>query len=97
MNTEQHGRLKRFASLKGYKSWSAPAVIADTPFQSDGNPVVWQAPDGMVWLFYVNLQGETWSEAKVRAKISTDGAARGPTRFRLVMSLERWCVANPSC
>ncbi len=69
--------------VKGYQRWSTPEVIADTPFQSDGNPVVWQAPDGMVWLFYVNLKGDTWSEAKVRAKVSNDGAQTWSDSFSI--------------
>jgi len=55
-------------------TWTDPVVIADTPFQGEGNPVVWQAPDGLVWLFYVQRYGDTWSEARVKAKISRDGA-----------------------
>jgi predicted neuraminidase len=54
--------------------WTAPAVVADTPFVSEGNPVVWQAPDGIVWLFYVVRYGETWSTSRIQAKISRDGA-----------------------
>src|SRR2546423_7861744 len=37
----------------GEAKWGPPRVIADTPFHGDGNPVVWQGPDGLVWLFYV--------------------------------------------
>jgi predicted neuraminidase len=48
--------------------------IADTPFRSEGNPVVWQAPDGPVWLFYVVRYGSTWSTSRIQAKISRDGA-----------------------
>ena len=58
----------------GSKQWSEPIVIADTPFVSEGNPVVWQAPDGIVWLFYVVRYGETWSTSRIQAKISRDGA-----------------------
>jgi len=58
----------------GSSQWSTPEVIADTPFLSEGNPVVWQAPDGIVWLFYVQRYGETWSESRIKAKISEDGA-----------------------
>lgn len=58
----------------GEDTWSPPVVIADTPFQGDGNPVVWQAPDGLVWLFYVNRIGETWCSSRIKAKISKDGA-----------------------
>ena len=54
--------------------WSYPAVIADTPFEGEGNPVVWQAPDGLVWLFYNNRKGDTWSNSHIKAKISKDGA-----------------------
>ena len=55
-------------------TWSEPKSIADTPFVSEGNPVVWQAPDGIVWLFYVVRYGETWSTSRIQAKISRDGA-----------------------
>jgi predicted neuraminidase len=59
---------------KGDSEWSNPVVIADTPFHSDGNPVVWQAPDGLVWLFHVVRYGDTWSDSRIHAKISRDGA-----------------------
>jgi predicted neuraminidase len=60
---------------KGQTQWTTPVPIADTPFRSEGNPVVWQAPDGMVWLFYVVRYGQTWSTSRIQAKISRDGAA----------------------
>lgn len=56
------------------ETWSEPVVIADTPFLAEGNPVLWQAPDGVVWLWYVQRYGETWSQSRIKAKISTDGA-----------------------
>ncbi|HRI87845.1 MAG TPA: exo-alpha-sialidase [Candidatus Hydrogenedentes bacterium] len=59
---------------KGELQWTAPQVIADTPDHGDGNPVIWQAPDGVVWLFYNNIYGTTWSDARVIAKMSHDGA-----------------------
>ena len=59
---------------KGKAKWSKPVCIADTPFLGEGNPVVWQAPDGLVWLFYVQRYGNTWSDSRVKAKISRDGA-----------------------
>lgn len=58
----------------GEKKWSQPEVIADAPFRSEGNPVVWQAPDGDVWLFYVIRYGDTWSSSRIAAKLSRDGA-----------------------
>ena len=59
---------------KGDTQWSAPAVIADSPDIGEGNPVVWQAPDGLVFLWYNNRYGPTWSHARVLYKISKDGA-----------------------
>jgi predicted neuraminidase len=60
----------RFAAGK----WSKPAKLAQDPFYSVGNPVVWQAPDGVVWLWYVVRPGKTWSTSRIGMKISTDGA-----------------------
>ena len=59
---------------KGDKQWTRPIVIADTPFRTDGNAVVWQAPDGLVWLFYLTRYGETWSDSRIKFKISRDGS-----------------------
>src|SRR5690242_11595350 len=39
--------------VNGSGRWSAPVVLARDPFYSVGNPVIWQAPDGIVWLWYV--------------------------------------------
>ena len=72
------GRLK-----KGEREWTRPVVIADTPFHSDGNPVIWQAPDGVVWLFYVVRYGDTWSDSRIHAKISRDGAQTWSDAFVL--------------
>jgi predicted neuraminidase len=60
--------------VKGTTEWTKPQIIADTPNRSDGNAAVWQAPDGIVWLFYVTNYGPTWSSARIKYKISTDGA-----------------------
>ncbi|MFO1022353.1 MAG: sialidase family protein [Planctomycetales bacterium] len=54
--------------------WTCPEVIADTPFRSDGNGVIWEAPDHVVWLFYVVRYGETWSDSMIKFKVSYDGA-----------------------
>jgi predicted neuraminidase len=59
---------------KGQTEWTRPAVIANTPFRTDGNAVVWQAPDGVVWLFYLTRYGQTWSDSRIKFKISQDGA-----------------------
>ncbi|GAC1464607.1 MAG: exo-alpha-sialidase [Isosphaeraceae bacterium] len=58
----------------GETSWSRPEPIANDPVHSVGNAVIWQAPDGLVWLFYVVREGETWSTSRVRWKTSRDRA-----------------------
>jgi len=60
--------------VKGGAQWSRPQIIADTPNRSDGNAAIWQAPDGLVWLFYVTNYGPTWCSARIKFKISKDGA-----------------------
>jgi predicted neuraminidase len=72
---------------KGQTPWSRPQVIADTPFRSEGNAVVWQAPDGLVWLFYVCRYGETWSKSRIKAKISRDNAETWSDSFIVAFDL----------
>jgi predicted neuraminidase len=69
---------------KGSRRWSDPVVIAQDPFRSLGNAVVWQAPDGLVWLFYVVRHGKTWSTSRIQAKVSRDQAATWSDAFPLV-------------
>lgn len=59
---------------KGTTTWEKPTVVASDPFRSVGNGVIWQAPDGVVWLFYVVRFGETWSDSRIQVKISSDNA-----------------------
>lgn len=59
---------------KGASAWTPPRIVAHDPFRSAGNGVVWQAPDGLVWLFYNVRYGETWSTTRVQFKVSRDGA-----------------------
>jgi predicted neuraminidase len=58
----------------GKAEWTNPAPIAQDPLRSTGNGVVWEAPDGLVWLFYVVRFGNTWSTSRVQCKISRDHA-----------------------
>jgi predicted neuraminidase len=70
---------------KGTTQWTRPVVIADTPWRGEGNPVVWQAPDGFVWLFYVNRYDETWSSSRIKVKVSSDQAKTWSDSFMLTM------------
>lgn len=81
--------------LKEPNFWSDPEIIADTPMRGDGNPVVWAAPDGVVWLFYNTQYGDTWSEARVKAKISTDNARTWSDSFMVSMELGSMVRGQP--
>lgn len=70
---------------KGQTGWSPPERIAHDPFRSVGNAVVWEAPDGLAWLFYVVCYGETWSTSRVQAKVSRDQAQTSSDASMLVM------------
>jgi predicted neuraminidase len=59
---------------KGSNKWTTPKIIADTPGRSEGNAVIWQAPDGLVWLFYITNYGPTWSTSRIKYKLSKDRA-----------------------
>jgi predicted neuraminidase len=59
---------------KGGLAWSPPRPIAHDPIRSVGNAVIWSAPDGLVWLFYVVRDGATWSTSRIQFKVSADDA-----------------------
>ena len=80
---------------KGETQWSRPEAIADTPYRSEGNAVVWQAPDGLVWLFYLSRYGETWSTSRIKAKISKDGAQTWSDPFMLSFEQGMMVRAHP--
>jgi predicted neuraminidase len=87
-----HGGTAEYASdtavygarlAQGSGDWTQPAVIARDPFRALGNAVVWQAPDGLVWLFYVVRHGATWSTSRIQAKVSRDNATTWSDAFPL--------------
>lgn len=57
---------------RGSRRWSTPRVVASNPLYSMGNPVLWQAPDHQLWLFFVVRPGATWSASRIAAKVSPD-------------------------
>ncbi len=69
----------------GSDTWSAPEVIARDPFRSVGNAVIWQAPDTVVWLFYVVRYGATWSTSRIQAKVSHDRAQTWSDPFPIAL------------
>jgi hypothetical protein len=67
----------------GMGRWSKPVSIASNPFHALGNAVIWEAPDRVVWLFYVTRYGELWSDSRITAKISRDGAKTWSEPFQV--------------
>lgn len=83
---EYANRTAVYASRRprGSQRWTTPSPIAQDPFRSLGNAVVWQSPTGRVWLFYVVRHGATWSTSRIQAKISDDQAHTWSDAFPLV-------------
>ncbi len=80
---------------KGEVHWQGPWVIADTPNRGDGNSVVWQAPNGLVWLFYVVRYGDTWSDSRIMGKVSKDGAQTWSDAFMVTYELGTMVRCKP--
>lgn len=55
--------------------WSQPAVIAEVPGKSLGQPVFVVRPDGELWFFYVVNMGADWTTAQPFWRRSADGGA----------------------
>ncbi len=66
----------------GAGAWTPPRTLIDTPGKSEGNPVLFVAPDGVLWLFYQTMygsgegrtqQGTGWTTCKIKVITSGDG------------------------
>lgn len=79
--------------VKGETRWQTPKLIANDPFRSVGNGVVWQSPDGLVWLFYVVRYGSTWSTSRIQGKVSRDNGGSWSDSF-VVSDKEGMMVRN---
>ena len=77
----------------GETQWPAPVIIHDTMDRSDGNPVLFVAPDGKLWLYYVAIFGDSWNDCPVFEKYSTDGGRTwsGPVYIR---EKKEWMTRN---
>jgi predicted neuraminidase len=67
----------------GKRHWSRPEVLASSPAYAMGNPVLWQAPDRTLWLFFVVRPGATWSTSRIAAKTSTDRGRSWSDSFQI--------------
>ena len=62
--------------------WTPPYVLADTPKKPEGNPVLFAAPDGKVYLYFVTIEGFNWAMSSIKYIVSEDGGKNfGPVRI----------------
>ncbi len=80
---------------KGTKHWSRPQPLTPRPRWPEGNAVVWQAPDGVVWIFSVVRPGATWSTSRIMARRSHDGAVTWSTPEPLTTEAGTMVRARP--
>lgn len=65
----------------GASQWSAAMQLSDAVDRSEQNPVLFVAPDGVVWLFHTSQPGGRQDECEIVARQSHDGGASfGPAR-----------------
>ena len=58
---------------KGADTWSAPVKLSDDPTRSEQNPVLFEAPNGRLWLLYTAQKYGNQDTAIVRYRTSDDG------------------------
>lgn len=72
------GRKSGYFSLgarlaPGAASWSEATKLSDDPQRSEQNPVLFQAPDGVLWLLWTAQHAGNQDTAIVRYRQSRDG------------------------
>lgn len=79
----------------GSSTWTPPERLAGNPMYSMGNPVIWQAPDERVWLFFVVRPGATWSTSRIGAKISNDAGRSWSDTFMITFDAGTMVRSRP--
>lgn len=57
----------------GAEQWSAPEKMSDDPAKSEQNPLIFEAPDGKIWLLYTSQTSGNQDGSVVKCRISEDG------------------------
>ncbi|QND45727.1 glycosyl hydrolase (plasmid) [Rhizobium lusitanum] len=57
----------------GATRWSAPEKMSDDPAKSEQNPLIFNAPNGHVWLLYTSQTSGNQDGSVVKCRISADG------------------------
>ncbi len=65
--------------VKGSNQWSATEKLSDDPARSEQNPVLFELPDGKLWLFWTAQISGNQDTAFIRRRVSLDkGHTWGP-------------------
>lgn len=63
----------------GSDRWTEPVLLSDDPERSEQNPVLFQAPDGKLWLLHTSNEPHNQKTSRIVRRISEDrGATWGP-------------------
>ncbi|WP_245964779.1 sialidase family protein [Trinickia dinghuensis] len=63
----------------GSSAWTAPVRLSDDPTRSEQNPILFEAPEGKLWLIYTAQLSGHQNTSIVRRRISSDnGRTWGP-------------------
>jgi predicted neuraminidase len=81
----------------GSDRWSAATALTSNPARSEQNPVLFLAPDGIVWLFHTSQPGGRQEECEINFRRSSDGGATfGPSHvlgdFRGIFVRQPLCL-----
>lgn len=78
---EGMGDISVWMSVLGAEGWTGARRLSDDPTRSEQNPVLFNAPDGAVWLFHTSQPGGRQDECEIVARVSQDGGESfGPAR-----------------
>ncbi|TAG15521.1 MAG: glycosyl hydrolase [Rhodobacterales bacterium] len=70
---EGMGDISIYMSTLLAAGWSPARRLSDDPDRSEQNPVLFTAPDGVVWLFHTSQPGGRQDLCEITARLSQDG------------------------
>lgn len=73
---------------RGSNEWTWPEVIFDDVGRSEGNPAIWVDEQGTIYVFFVTIFGDGWSQSKIRLIKSYDN---GKTWTNPIFLREQYC------
>jgi predicted neuraminidase len=79
----------------GASTFAAPEVLFDDPTRSEGNAVLWVHESQKPWLFFVNIEGNGWGQARMRLIQSMDEAGTAWTAPKTLSDADCWMLRYP--